>query len=146
MPGDALVNTGAPEVAVPLAVGRVLGIQSKLHDWAAADPGRQFDDLFNLVVDPAFLAQAWRRVRENTGARSAGVDGFTASGIENISGGVAGFLAQLRVGPEGRDVRPVARAGTHDPETQRETASPGHPDGPRIRRGRVDPMRFRSPS
>jgi RNA-directed DNA polymerase len=48
------------------------------------------------VVDPAFLAEAWRRVRTNTGARSAGVDGNTAAGIENTTGGVAGFLAQLR--------------------------------------------------
>ena len=96
MSGAALVNTGDPETVVESAAARVLGIQSKLHERAAADPGRQFDDLFNLVVDPAFLLQAWRRVRGNTGARSAGVDGFTASGIENTSDGVAGFLTQLR--------------------------------------------------
>jgi RNA-directed DNA polymerase len=96
MPGDAPVNIGDPDTAVPLAVRRVLGIQSKLHERAAADPGRRFDDLFNLVADPAFLREAWSRVRGNTGARSAGVDGFTASGIENTSGGVAGFLVQLR--------------------------------------------------
>jgi len=25
----------------------------QVHRWAAADPGRRFDDLFNLVHDPA---------------------------------------------------------------------------------------------
>ncbi|MFI5436536.1 hypothetical protein ACHMZP_32700 [Rhodococcus baikonurensis] len=29
--------------------------ETPLHSWAAADPGRCFDDLFNLVVDPGFL-------------------------------------------------------------------------------------------
>jgi len=28
-------------------------MQAKLHRWAAADPGRRFDDLFNFVYDPA---------------------------------------------------------------------------------------------
>jgi len=31
--------------------------------------------LYNLVYDPAFLVLAWRRVRTNKGARTAGVDG-----------------------------------------------------------------------
>lgn len=31
--------------------------------------------LYNLVYDPAFLVVAWRRVRGNRGARTAGVDG-----------------------------------------------------------------------
>ena len=34
---------------------RVAGMQSKLHRWAAADPGRRFDDLFNFVHDPAHV-------------------------------------------------------------------------------------------
>jgi hypothetical protein len=38
-------------------------MQTKLHQWAMADPDRRFDDLFNLVYDPAFLVVAWRRVR-----------------------------------------------------------------------------------
>jgi RNA-directed DNA polymerase len=28
-------------------------MQKKLHRWAVADPGRRFDDLANLVYDPA---------------------------------------------------------------------------------------------
>ena len=60
---------------------RVLRIQKKLHRWAAADPGLRFDDLANLVYDPALLVVAWHRVRGNKGARTAGVDGVTPRGL-----------------------------------------------------------------
>ena len=73
---------------------RVLEIQSKLHRWARDDPHRRFDDLFNLVADPAFLLVAWDRVRSNKGARAAGVDGATASSI--AARGVEVFLDELR--------------------------------------------------
>jgi RNA-directed DNA polymerase len=68
------VNTGVPWLEVEEAEARVLRIQTKLHQWATDDPGRRFDDLFNLVCDPAFLVVAWARVRGNRGKRSAGVD------------------------------------------------------------------------
>ncbi len=45
------------------ARARVLGIQAKLHRWAAADPDRRFGDLSSLVADPAVLMVAWQRVR-----------------------------------------------------------------------------------
>jgi RNA-directed DNA polymerase len=93
------VNTDAPgpEAAVDLMVGwpRVLKIQTKLHQWAGADPGRRFDDLFNLVLDPAVMAEAWQRVRGNRGARTAGVDGETAYYVEDVRG-VSVFLGDLR--------------------------------------------------
>jgi RNA-directed DNA polymerase len=79
------VNTGAPSPSLDEAKARVLGIQTKLHRWATADAGRRFDDLFNLVTDPAFLAVAWERVRTNRGARTAGVDGSTAHYISGRS-------------------------------------------------------------
>ncbi len=43
----------------PTGGSRVAGMQAKLHRWAAADPGRRFDDLFNLVHDPATLFVAF---------------------------------------------------------------------------------------
>ena len=46
---------------------QVLRIQTKLHQWATDDPDRRFDDLFNLVYDPAVLVVAWARVRGNRG-------------------------------------------------------------------------------
>jgi RNA-directed DNA polymerase len=55
-------------------------MQTKLHRWAVGEPDRQFDDLYNLVYDPAFLVVAWTRVRSNRGARTAGVDGIAPKG------------------------------------------------------------------
>jgi hypothetical protein len=54
-------------------------MQAELHRWAAADPGRRFDDLFNLVHDPATPTIAYTRVAGNGGARTPGVDGPTAA-------------------------------------------------------------------
>lgn len=69
------MNTGAPWPHLVEAGRRVRVMQTKLHRWATADAGRCFDDLYNLVYDPAFLTVAWRRVRGNRGARTAGIDG-----------------------------------------------------------------------
>jgi len=89
------VNTGAPLPDLDEAWRRVLEIQTKLHRWASDDAGRRFDDLFNLVTDPATLLVAWERVRTNRGARTAGVDGSTAYYIRKVRG-EDGFLAELR--------------------------------------------------
>ena len=72
------MNTDELEQAIYMAERRVLEIQAKLHRWASDDPHRRFDDLYNLVTDPAFLLVAWGRVRGNKGARTAGVDGVGA--------------------------------------------------------------------
>jgi RNA-directed DNA polymerase len=101
-----LVNISELELALGWAEPRVLEIQAKLHRWAAADPGRRFDDLFNLVADPAFLVVAWARVRGNKGARTAGVDGHTALSI-TAAVGVEGFLDRLRASLKDRSFRPL---------------------------------------
>jgi retron-type reverse transcriptase len=100
------VNTGAPWPTAEQAEARVLGIQAKLHRWAIDDPTRRFDDLFNLVCDPAFLLVGWRRVRGNMGARTAGVDGQTAAYIERVRGEAA-FLAELRADLKARRFAPL---------------------------------------
>lgn len=76
------MNTGAPWPSLEEAEPRVLAMQTKLHQWAVSDAGRRFDDLYNLVYDPAFLVVAWDRVRSNKGARSAGIDGIAPRSIE----------------------------------------------------------------
>ena len=76
------MNTDDPMRGLFSAERRVREIQTKLHCWASDDPHRRFDDLYNLVCDPAFVLVAWDRVRSNKGARSAGVDGKTAYAIE----------------------------------------------------------------
>ncbi len=86
------MNTGASWPSLEEAEQRVLKIQTKLHRWAIDDPNRRFDDLHNLVCDPAFLVVAWNRVWGNRGARTAGVDGVAPRSI--VSG--ERFLVGLR--------------------------------------------------
>src|SRR4051794_12691684 len=84
MPKDAPLNSGAHDVG-PVPVGprrRVSEMQVKLHRWAAVDPDRRFDDLFNFVCDPATLLVAFDRVAGNRGGNTAGVDGVTAVEVE----------------------------------------------------------------
>ena len=100
------MNTGAPWPGLDEARARVLGIQTKLHRWATEDSGRRFDDLFNLVTDPAFLLVAWHRVRGNKGARTAGVDGATARYISVVRGEES-FLAELRADLKARRFAPL---------------------------------------
>lgn len=106
---DAPLDGGAPTHGLPDAVleaarVRVSGTQAKLHRWAKTDPGFRFDDLFNLVCDPATLVIAWTRVAGNTGARSAGIDGVRAADIEQD--GIMGFLDGLRDGLKSETFRP----------------------------------------
>jgi len=84
---DASVNTGA--VVWPehdWAQVTVRRMQTKLHCWAAGEPGRRFDGLYNLVGDPAFLVVAWQRVAGNVGARTPGVDRATVAWIASRFG------------------------------------------------------------
>ncbi len=100
------MNTDEPDDALSKAERRVLEIQTKLHRWASDDPHRRFDDLYNLVCDPAFLLVAWDRVRGNKGARTAGVDGQTAYYIQAVRG-LEGFLTQLRDDLKARCFQPL---------------------------------------
>jgi RNA-directed DNA polymerase len=107
------VNIGEPWPDVTTAWARVLAMQTKLHRWAAADPGRRFDDVHNLVYDPAFLVAAWSRVRGNKGARTAGVDRLAPRDV--IGTGVAELLAEIRMD---------LKAGVFVPQRVREKAIP----------------------
>jgi len=100
------VNTDAPWPTAAEARERVLKIQTKLHQWATDDHHRRFDDLYNLVYDPAVLVHAWTRVRSNRGARTAGVDGETAHYIAAVRGEQA-FLSELRDDLKARRFQPV---------------------------------------
>lgn len=100
------MNTCASQILAEMAETRVLEIQHKLHHWAIEDSDKCFTDLFNLVCDPAILLVAWRRVRRNKGARSAGVDGQTAYSIESERGEQE-FLAELRSELKTRTFRPL---------------------------------------
>ncbi|MEV4234703.1 hypothetical protein AB0J47_05930 [Nocardia sp. NPDC049737] len=92
-------------------------MQAKLHRWAAADPGRRFDDLFNFVHDPAMLMVAFDRVAVNHGARTPGVDGMTAADVEELIG-VPRFLDDLRTSLKDGSFRPL-------PVRERKIPKPG---------------------
>ncbi|MFJ5841429.1 group II intron reverse transcriptase/maturase [Streptomyces shenzhenensis] len=117
MPKDALLNSSAPPEQ-PLGLRtRVSEMQVKLHRWATADPGRRFDDLFNLVHDPGTLLVAFERVAGNTGARSPGVDGLTIAQVEREVG-VPGFLGDLRKALKAGEFSPL-------PVRERKIPKPG---------------------
>ena len=82
-------------------------MQTKLHRWAARDSGRRFDDLFNLVCDPAFLVVAWERVAGNKGAQTPGIDRASVAWIESRIG-VEVFLQDIRAQLKARVFQPVA--------------------------------------
>ncbi|GAB3162137.1 group II intron reverse transcriptase/maturase [Myceligenerans halotolerans] len=117
MPKDAAPNGDAPTSDLHRPWARVSGMQAKLHRWAAADPGRRFDDLFNLVHDPATLWVAWDRVASNQGARAAGSDGWTVARIEQDVG-VPVFLDALRSSLKSAEFRP-------QPVRERKIPKPG---------------------
>ncbi len=100
------MNTDALWPDSDMAWLQVLRTQTKLHRWATGAPNRRFDDLYNLVHDPAVLVNAWERVRGNKGARSAGVDGQTAYYV-TTERGVAGFLGDLRDDLKARTFQPM---------------------------------------
>jgi len=109
MPEDALGNPGAGRAAPPAGAARlrkVREMQAKLHRWAREDPSRAFGDLFNLVYDPDFLAEAWFRVAANAGSRTPGIDKATVADIENRIGAGA-FLEEVRGLLKSGGFRPV---------------------------------------
>jgi RNA-directed DNA polymerase len=106
MPEDAPPNGAAPGQGPAGPRARVSEMQAKLHRWAVADPGRRFDDLFNLVYDPATLIMAFDRVAGNRGARTPGVDGLSVADVEEMVG-AAGFLDDLRAALKDGSFRPL---------------------------------------
>ena len=124
MPEDARVNTGAPGPVPGGAWSRVSGMQARLHRCAAADRGRRFGDLFNLVHDPATLRVAWDRVAGNAGARTAGSDGWTVARVEREVG-----VPQYLDG-----IRSALRDGSFRPEPVRERKIPKPGGSGKVRR------------
>jgi RNA-directed DNA polymerase len=89
-------------------------MQLKLHRWASEGTARRFDDLYNLVCDPAFLVHAFERVATNAGARTPGVDRVTVARIRSRVG-VEVFLSDVRGQVKGPDVPPDAGTAGDDP-------------------------------
>ena len=62
-----------------------------LGKLATAEPTKRFGKLYRLVSHREVLRQAGERVRQNTGGRTAGIDGQTRSHIDE---GMLGHLAE----------------------------------------------------
>src|SRR4051794_6267007 len=102
---ESSVNTGVSwPLDVTSAWQRVLVMQTKLHRWATADPGRRFDDVFNLVHDPAFLRAGGAGVGENRGGRPVGGEGI-----------VPGFSPAEDVTEMLADLRHLVKSGEFTP-------------------------------
>ena len=121
---ETLVNTGELWPGPDAAWLRVRRMQTKLHQWAVDDPDRRFDDLYNLVHHPDFLAVAWERVRGNKGARTAGVDRVIPAFIADDADIVA-FLGNTREQLKARMFTPL-------PARERMIPKPG--SGGKLRR------------
>ena len=70
------MNTGVLWPEREWAEMQVLRMQTKLHQWAIDDPDRRFDDLFNLVYDPAV---SWWHGRGSGVTEVSGQRGWTGS-------------------------------------------------------------------
>src|SRR4051794_30318005 len=93
---------------------KVQRMQVKLHRWAGSDPGKKFNDLFNLVCDPDFLLVAWERVASNRGAQTPGIDLVTKETI-NFWVGAQEFIDHIRG---------LLRTGTFRPQPVRRVEIP----------------------
>ncbi len=109
------------------AWARVLGMQTKLHRWAAADPGRRFDDVFNLVHHPGrLLMAAWGlECAGQQGGRTAGVDGIVPRAIAAES--VTGMLAAVRESVKSGEFAPERVRQKQIPKANGKTRSLGIP-------------------
>lgn len=100
--GNPGVTWPQPEAAAEV----VRRMQIKLHRWASEDSARRFDDLHNLVYDPAFLVLAFARVAGNAGSRTPGVDRVTVATIRSQVG-VEVFLGEIRAQLKSRTFSPM---------------------------------------
>ena len=129
----------APLLELPYrAAQRVLGMQAKLHRWAAADPGRRFDDCSTSWTTRRFSLMACDRVAGEQGRPHGGGRRPHRAAIEASASGVPGFLdgsAGTAEGPvrsgrcrcgNARSPKPSrARSEARDPHGRR----PGRPGG-----------------
>ena len=53
-----------------------------LNKLAKQHPGKRFDHLWEKIIHPLWLAQAWEQIRRNKGSQSAGVDNTIAVDVD----------------------------------------------------------------
>ena len=94
---------------------RVRRMQAKLYLWAVRDADRVFEDLHNLVCDPAFLVHAWRKgpwqQRRPDGRSRRGRTSFDSERVHRAVVDAANRVA-------GKNVSPGTGPRESDPETR----------------------------
>ena len=83
----------------------VLDVQRRLYQWSRANPGESFRDMWNWITDIRSLRCAWRRVAQNKGKRTPGIDGKTVGKIRQEQGEHA-YLEELQQSLRGGAYRP----------------------------------------
>ncbi len=73
----------------------VLGVQRKLYQWSRANPVEPYRELWNWITDIRSLRCAWRRVAQNKGKRTPGIDGKTVGKVRREQGEEA-YLGEVQ--------------------------------------------------
>jgi group II intron reverse transcriptase/maturase len=63
---------------------RVEAKQKHIGELAKHDPSHSFKRLYRVLCDEAWLTEAWKRIRQNKGSKTAGVDGTTKDDVDEI--------------------------------------------------------------
>jgi retron-type reverse transcriptase len=56
--------------------------QKHIGELAKVDPERSFENVYRVICDETWLTEAWRRIRQNQGSKTAGVDGQTKNDVD----------------------------------------------------------------
>jgi len=63
----------------------VAQIQKHVGELAKVNPERSFEKVYRVISDETWLTEAWTRIRQNKGSKTAGVDGKTKNDVnENL--------------------------------------------------------------
>jgi len=84
--------------------GKLVTLRQKLKQKAKEEKHFRFYSLYNHIIHPDTLMNAWKQVRDNRG--SCGVDGVTIKEVEEREGGVQSFLREIEQSLVDRSYKP----------------------------------------